>query len=102
MNVAFAMRGRCPLILRLPTFERTFPFVVQGHNATYAVQQFATREGTPSDPLGIKALVSRRDRVELVGICDGEDRMDLLAIGIDHDCDDSASASLRQQAGRSV
>jgi hypothetical protein len=34
MNVAFTMSASCPLILQLPTFERTSLFDVKGHKQT--------------------------------------------------------------------
>src|SRR5215475_12235208 len=40
--------------------------------------------------------------VEFVRIGDSEDRMDMLAIGIDHDCHYGASSGLCQQARRAI
>src|SRR5215470_14133757 len=40
--------------------------------------------------------------VEFVRIGDSEDRMDMLAIGIDHDCHYGASSGLSQQARRAI
>jgi hypothetical protein len=48
MNVAFAMPGLCPLIVQLPTSERTSRFVVQGHFQT----SIAAKREEPPFPTG--------------------------------------------------
>jgi hypothetical protein len=45
------------------------------------------------------ARCCRHNRREFVGIDDGEDRVDMLAVGFDHDCHDVASATLASRLG---
>jgi len=67
-------------------------------------KRFTWRCEHQSGSLGLndRAGSSRRNRLELVGIGDREDRMDALAVRIDHDRDQDAAAGLGDQAGGAV